>query len=33
MHHHGKEFIEMFRMVMPDWEKRKIRLEKLMSSV
>jgi predicted metal-dependent hydrolase len=32
-HHHGKEFFDILSRVMPDWEKRKLRLEKLMSEV
>lgn len=32
-HHHGKEFFEILNRVMPDWEKRKLRLEKLMSEI
>jgi predicted metal-dependent hydrolase len=32
-HHHGKGFFEILGRAMPDWEKRKLRLEKLMSEV
>jgi Predicted metal-dependent hydrolase len=32
-HHHGKEFFDILNRIMPDWEKRKLRLEKLMSEV
>lgn len=31
MPHHGPEFFELLNRVMPDWEKRKARLEKVMA--
>jgi len=31
--HHGKKFFDILNQVMPDWESRKLRLEKLMSEV
>jgi predicted metal-dependent hydrolase len=27
-HHHGPEFLKLLERVMPDWEKRKMRLER-----
>ncbi|MBM3161919.1 MAG: M48 family metallopeptidase [Chlorobi bacterium] len=30
-HHHGKEFCRMLDRMMPDWRKRKERLEKVMA--
>jgi hypothetical protein len=27
--HHGKQFYELLRRVMPDWEERKVRLERM----
>lgn len=29
--HHGREFFELLRRVMPDWEKRKLKLERQMA--